>query len=117
MNRWQIVLGWLMLSHASFAADADNPVDFARDVQPIFQKHCWKCHGPEKQQGSLRFDRRDGAIRAGDSGTKAITPGNINESELIRRVEATDADERMPPKGDPLNADQLRILRNWIEQG
>lgn len=117
MNRWQLILSWLLMSHASFAGEVNKSVDFARDVQPILEKRCWKCHGPEKQQGSLRFDRRDGAIRAGDSGMMAISPGRVSESELIRRVEATNADERMPPKSDPLTADQLRILREWIEKG
>ena len=53
----------------------------------------------------------------GDSGSRAITPGKADESELIRRVEADDVEERMPPKSDPLSRDEIRILRAWIDQG
>src|SRR5262249_37482510 len=82
------------------------------------ERSCWKCHGPEKQKGGLRFDRRQGAITAGDSGKHAIRPGKPDESELIRRVTATDAGERMPPKSEqPLRREQIQILRSWIEQG
>jgi hypothetical protein len=92
-------------------------VDFAREVRPILQRSCWKCHGPEKQKGGLRFDRRQGAIATGDSGKKAIQPGRNEESELIRRVEAATVDERMPPKSKPLSREQIKILRAWIAQG
>ncbi len=92
-------------------------IDFARDVQPILERSCGKCHGPEKQKGGLRFDLREGSLRAGDSGSQGITPGKSDESELIRRVEATDADERMPPNADPLSREQIRFLRVWIDHG
>ena len=58
------------------AAGAEpQPIDFGRDVRPILERSCWKCHGPDKQKGGLRFDRRQGAVAAGDSGKKAILPG------------------------------------------
>src|SRR5262249_30360598 len=78
---------------------------------------CWKCHGPEKQKGSLRLDLRSTAFGVGDSGAQAITPGKADESELIRRIEAVDVEERMPPKSDPLGRDDIRILRAWIDRG
>ncbi len=37
---------------------ADTKVDFAKQIQPIFEKSCVKCHGPEKQKGGLRLDRK-----------------------------------------------------------
>lgn len=98
------------------AADAP-PVEFTRDVRPILESSCWKCHGPHKQQGGLRFDRREDALRVGDSGQRAVTPGRIAQSELIRRVEATDDSQCMPSNTAPLGAAQIRILRAWIEQG
>src|SRR5262245_46776457 len=85
-------------------------VDFDREVRPILERSCWKCHGPEKQKAGLRFDRRPEA-------SKAITPGQPADSELIRRVETASADERMPPKSDPLPREQIKVLRAWIEQG
>src|SRR5262245_4570804 len=99
------------------AAAPPEPLDFARDVRPILERSCWKCHGPEKQKGGLRFDRRPGAKAAGDSGKQAILPGRAEESELIRRVEAVQAEERMPPNSEPLGREQIKILRAWIDQG
>src|SRR5262245_15470334 len=88
---------------SGFAADMP-PVEFNRDVRPILEGSCWKCHGAQKQLGGLRLDRREGAVGAGDSGQRAITPGRIAESELIRRVETKDGSERMPSNSAPLAA-------------
>jgi cytochrome c553 len=108
------VVSWPAAS--GIAVDAPQ-VEFARDVQPILESACCKCHGREKQQGGVRFDRRAGAFAEGDSGQRAITPGRIAASELIRRVEATDDSERMPQNAPPLSTEQIKILRTWIEQG
>src|SRR5262249_26051697 len=97
------------------AGEPPERVDFGRDVRPILERSCGKCHGPEKQKGGRRSDRRQGALAAGDSGKTAIRPGRAGESELIRRVETINADERMPPKSEPLGREQVKILRAWIE--
>jgi mono/diheme cytochrome c family protein len=98
------------------AAEPDR-ADFARDVRPILQQRCVKCHGPEKQKGGVRFDRRQEAFDPADSGKKSLVPGKPAESELIHRVEAADAVDRMPPNAEPLSREQISVLRNWIEQG
>lgn len=108
----------LLLCPASIVRSAEpERVEFTREVQPILQRACWKCHGPEKQKGGMRFDLKADVLRAGDSGKKAVLSGRPNDSELIRRVEAPTAEERMPPNSDPLNRDEIKILRAWIEQG
>lgn len=107
-------LGMLMLLASNSIQAA--VLDFARDVQPALTR-CIKCHGPQKQQGGLRFDLRSGALRTGDSGSEAIVPKNAARSEMIRRIETTDKSERMPPKGDPLSREQITTLRAWIDQG
>jgi cytochrome c553 len=108
------LLGCLGLSASATAGES---IDFDRQVRPIFEASCWKCHGPDKQQGGLRLDRRDGATIAADSGSAAVVPGKVAESELVRRIEAGNEDGRMPDGADPLSADQIAILRSWIEQG
>ena len=52
-------------------------------------------------------------------GGHAVIPGKLDESELIRRVTSTDADEVMPPpgKGKPLNPTQIDLLKRWVEGG
>ncbi len=96
---------------------ATRPVDFAREVQPLFARHCYSCHGPEKQKGQLRLDRKADALKGGDSHAPDILPGKSAESPLIRFVAGLDKDLLMPPKGERLSAEQISLLRAWIDQG
>jgi mono/diheme cytochrome c family protein len=98
---------------------ASGPVDFAKDIQPIFAAHCFKCHGAEKQKGGLRLDLRQGALEGGDSG-KVIVAGKSAESKLIHLVAKLDGETQMPPAGEDrklLTPDQIGKLRTWIDSG
>jgi mono/diheme cytochrome c family protein len=94
------------------------PVDFVTDVQPIFAKSCYSCHGPEKHKSDYRLDARQIALRGGSIGG-AIVPGDSAHSKLLEYVTGTAADEEMlmPPKGERLTAEQIDTLRAWIDQG
>lgn len=92
-------------------------VDFGRDIQPIFAKRCFACHGPDKGEGGLRLNQRDTALAELDSGNHAVAPGQPEQSELWRRITAADEAERMPPEGQPLTAAQIELVRQWIAQG
>jgi mono/diheme cytochrome c family protein len=98
------------------ATVAAKAVDFVRDVRTIFEAHCYGCHGEKKQESDLRLDRRDNAMRGGDNGV-AIVPGKSGDSPLVDRVAGTDADSRMPPKGDLLSPEAVAVIRAWIDQG
>ena len=100
--RWLCLAGAL-LAERGFAADPPK-VDFGRDVQPIFIKRCYECHGPDKQKSDLRLDRKEDAFRGAKSGKPTLVPGKSAASHLIERVISSDPDERMPSKGDPLTA-------------
>jgi hypothetical protein len=102
---------------AVFTASAAPAPDFSREVRPLLEKHCFKCHGLEKQKGGLRFDTKQGAFKAGESGEKAIVPGHASQSRLIKLVSSKDDDERMPSKGEPLSAAQIDLLKRWIDAG
>lgn len=96
---------------------AQSAVDFGREVQPIFAKRCFSCHGPDKAKSGLRLNERKSALAEADSGERAVVPGDLEHSELIRRIASTDAAERMPPEGPPLTPRQIGVIRRWIEQG
>ena len=101
-----------------FAAHAyAAPVDFVRDVRPIFEKHCYECHGEKKQKSGLRLDVRSAALKGGDGHGPDIIPGNAKDSPLIHFVTTSDEDERMPPKGERLSAAQIATLTAWINEG
>ena len=98
------------------AQRASEPVDFAREVNPILQQRCVSCHGGETRRGGLRLDRAADALRGGDSG-QVIIPGKAQDSLLIEKIHASSLAERMPPKGDPLSQEQISVLRRWIDEG
>lgn len=93
------------------------PVDFSRDIQPVLAEHCHRCHGPRKQKGGLRLDNKADAFKSTESGTVAIVPGDPAKSVLLKLVSSSDKDERMPPKGEPLTAAEVGLLKTWIEAG
>jgi cytochrome c553 len=111
-----ILAGVSVLRAADLPAPADRKVDFSRDVKPLLAKHCWSCHGAEKQESGLRLDRRAALLAGGDSG-KAVVPGKSAESRLIHLVAATDPKNVMPPDGEPLKPLEVGLLRAWIDQG
>lgn len=104
-------------AHADELATAANQgVDFVSQVLPLFEKHCWSCHGKDKQESGFRLDQRDKAMLGGDSG-KSITPNKSGESKLIHYVIGTDPDHVMPPEGKRLSAEEIGVLRAWIDGG
>jgi hypothetical protein len=99
------------------AAHSSCAADFVKDVRPILQRACYECHGVEKQEAGLRLDRRDAALKGGDSG-RVLVAGKPDESGLLRRVALPRGhDEAMPPRGKPLTAREIKLLREWIASG
>jgi mono/diheme cytochrome c family protein len=96
---------------------AEAKVDFAKDIQPIFQKRCIECHGPDKQKGKLRLDSKEAAFKGGKQGP-VIMPGTAEKSELYRRINLPKGDDDvMPNEGELLTKTQIELLRDWINQG
>ena len=116
---YAVLLVWRLLPlFASAATNADAPakVQFNRDIRPILSENCFLCHGPDSasRKADLRFDRREVAIKIG-----AIVPGDVDKSELVKRINSTDPDEMMPPPAshNVLSAKQKSLLTQWIAAG
>ncbi len=109
----------LMLSGVIGTSAAEpTPVQikhFEANVRPVLVEHCQKCHGPEKQWGSLRLDSTAAMLQGGDTGP-AIVPGKPDESRLILAIRQTDPDFSMPPKGK-LTDKQIADLTQWVQDG
>ena len=97
---------------------AQKDVTFAKDIKPIFEKSCFKCHGEEKQKAKLRVDSVE-AIKKGSENGEIIVVGKSEKSSLVHTVAGLVEDMMMPPedKGDPLTKEQIGLLRAWIDQG
>ena len=94
----------------------DRRVVFATDVRPVLENRCWGCHGPEKQESGLRLDDRDAVLAGGDLGPVVVLHDSLR-SRLIEYVSGIRPDNVMPPEGDRLTAEQVGVLRAWIDQG
>ncbi len=91
---------------------ADETIRFSTDVRPIFNLHCAGCHGGVKAAGDLKITDSQ-AVAA------IVTPGNALESALFERVNSDDDEFRMPPPehGPKLSTSDIKIIRDWINQG
>ena len=94
-----VLVGWFIVPMTvSLAGAAPESVEFNRDIRPLLSDACFHCHGPDqaRRQGELRLDLEAGAF-AQREGHRTLVPGHPEQSELYRRITATDPEERMPP--------------------
>jgi WD40 repeat protein len=93
-----------------------EPIDFDRDVQPIFARRCLVCHSGSVTEGMLDLSKHAGILEGGKSGA-AIVPGKSAASLLIKMAGKTQR-PFMPPKREmPLAPEELAILKLWVDQG
>ncbi len=100
---------------------AGEKISFNRDIRPLLSDQCFACHGPDanKRKSELRLDVREDALKPAKSGATAIVPGQPDASELIKRINATEADELMPPEKThkSLTTAQKAMFKQWIAEG
>lgn len=124
MRRLLPLLPILTLSAAALSPDqiaklpppATRPVDFAKEIQPLFEASCVKCHAKGKTKGDFSLETRAGFLKGGETGAAAV-PGKSAESYVVELVAALDPDNAMPIKGSRWTAEQVGLLRAWIDQG
>jgi len=114
---WILPLSAADVDKSKLPPAALRPVDFRKDIKPLFESKCYSCHGPDKQKGQLRLDRKADALKGGDSHAPDIVLGKSADSPLIHFVAGLVPDMQMPPKGGPLTSEQIGLLRAWIDQG
>jgi hypothetical protein len=91
-------------------------IDFYKQVQPLLEAKCYGCHTGGKAKGGLRLDDRAAALAGGESDGPAVVPGKPADSALLARVRAADG-SAMPPKGEKLTAEQVRMIETWVKEG
>jgi len=86
-------------------------------VRSILAHNCYSCHGAGKVKGMLRLDSKEAILEGGEHGV-VLVAGKPDESEMIRRVTLPRGHkEAMPVKGKPLTAEEIDVLKQWIELG
>jgi hypothetical protein len=78
-----------------------------------------RCHNESKRKGGYRLDAPDHVLAAGESGVAPVVPGRGGESRLVKMLEGQGefADLVMPPKGKPLDFNEVALIRRWIDEG
>jgi uncharacterized membrane protein len=103
-------------------ASTATGVTYDKDIKPILEKSCTKCHSGEKAKAKLHLDSLEGAIKGGKEGPDIIV-GNSGKSPLVYAVaHIGDEDDFMPPPKNkaniaPLTPEQIGLIRAWIDQG
>ena len=112
-------LWWLapfsFLAAATAFAD-EKPITYEDHVSAILKKHCATCHGDGKQEGSLSLVNYAGVMKGAGSG-EIVIAGRSGGSRLVEVITAPDDGERMPPEGDRVPADQVAVIKKWIDTG
>jgi uncharacterized short protein YbdD (DUF466 family) len=117
-NRKWLVIGLLVSAVTLYAFFSfEKKVDFSTEVKPILNKKCIACHGGVKAKAGFSVLFREEALAKTESGKYGIVPGDPDASELIRRINLTDPEERMPYRHEPLSKEEISTLRRWIKQG
>src|SRR5438093_4287761 len=102
---------------AAFSAAAEPPLSFTNDIAPIFVQKCLTCHGPEKSKGGYRLDTFEALLKLGSSKEPSVAPGNAPASKLFQLITASDEEDRMPQKNEPLAAPEIARIQRWIGEG
>ena len=97
-------------------AQAEDKIDFRKEIFPIFESSCFACHGEEQQMGELRLDAKANALEGGVSGP-SIVPGSAQASPLVRRISHAEGVNPMPMGSEKLSESQINRIRAWIDQG
>ncbi len=116
MQRFILTCSITMLLPTGPALPSET-TSFSKEVAPILLDNCLACHGAKKAEGGYRVDNYDELLAPGDSGETPVVPGEGETSELLRRIVSEDESERMPAESEPLTAEQIALVKNWIAGG
>ena len=84
-------------------------------AQAILEKQCLACHGPDRQLGGLRLDRREEVLKPTRQ-QPWIVPGNAADSPLIEVVTGARPDMAMLDRHE-LPEQEVKLLTSWINAG
>ncbi|NND07090.1 MAG: DUF1553 domain-containing protein [Saprospiraceae bacterium] len=120
LNRyWHVTLMVSMLLLLLCACQQSNnrAVSFNKDIRPILNEKCLRCHGGVKANGGFSLLFEEDAFAPTESGKPAIVRGSHRQSELYQRLVYTDPELRMPFESEPLDTDEIELIARWIDAG
>jgi mono/diheme cytochrome c family protein len=111
----------LVIAHGAEPKDAPKFTPeqvrfYEKDVKPLLEQHCLKCHGAEaKVKGGLNLTTHAAILAGGESGA-VYDPRKPENSRLLKGLDYSDPDFRMPPKGK-LSDKDIATLTKWVKEG
>lgn len=113
--RW--LLGVASVVALLLSSSARAEVDFVKDIKPILEDSCLKCHSGSDPKGKLKMDTRANLLKGGKNG-EVVTVGKSGDSRLYELITlGKNEDGRMPPDGEPLTKEQIQKIKEWIDTG
>ena len=101
---------------ADLPPSLNRKVSFSKDIYPLLEKSCTKCHGKGKAKGGFSLETREKLLSGGDSGLSVVL-GKSDDSYLVELISGIDPENVMPQKGSKFTAEQVGLIRAWIDQG
>ena len=91
---------------------------FADVVQPILERRCSACHGPEKHKGDLSLESYATLLKGGKDGPVLVVGKALDSSMIYRLLLPLDDEDHMPPQGKPQpTLAEIAALQWWIDSG
>lgn len=95
----------------------DSVVVYSDLIQPILESKCLACHNNDEQRGGLNLTNQQFLQEGGENGP-VLAPGDLEESEIFQRLTLSQESTKfMPPKGNPMTYDEIKVMEWWINNG
>src|SRR5688500_5968915 len=104
----------LLLTCAGSLRAQEKPVSYHKDIKPLFTSACNGCHRPEKSKGDLDMTTFAALMKGGEGGTPVVA-GDPGKSMLLKMISGPEPE--MPEDGEPLKAEQVKLVERWIKEG
>ena len=98
-------------------SESGQPVSFYKDIRPIFQMHCYGCHQGAKQGGQYVMTDFAKLLAGGETGSRAVVPGDVENSYLYELIVPEDGEAEMPRDASPLKQKEIQLIERWIREG
>lgn len=103
-------------------AAAKTGVTYDKDIKPLVEASCLKCHSGEKPKAKYSMESLDALIKGGSSKEAAVVAGKSDKSPMVWYIADLVEEMEMPPldkrdKYTALTKEQVALVRAWIDQG
>lgn len=98
----------------------EGPVDFEKEILPIFRRNCLACHSATEAESDLVLETPQTILKGGSEGPAVVMGKGVDS--LLLKMASHQKEPFMPPpdndvKAKALTPDELGLIKLWIDQG